>query len=149
MDNRLDFDNYLDKDYINEVLLNNSKNNYNDNKDIYGTYDGYIRGNMFNDLYNQYKNYKPARLIPNSEQDELLLDLNQLCFAAYDIRLYLDIHPRDEKMIELFNKYQQQAKEKMEEYESKYTPISMNTLTNTSEFNWVVYNFPWEKMEDK
>lgn len=152
MDNRLDFDNYnyQDMNFINEMLLNNSMNNYNDKKDLAGSYDGYIRGNMFNELYDQYKNYRSARLIPNSEQAELLLNLNQLCFAAYDIRLYLDNHPDDKKMLDLFNKFQMQSKQAEKEYESKYGPISMNALTDANQFNWVVYNWPWDnKMEDR
>ncbi len=151
MDNRLDFDNYnyQDINFINEMLLNNSNNTYNEKNSLAGTYDGYIKGNMFNDLYEQYKNYKPAKLIPNNEQAELLLNLNQLCFAAYDIRLYLDTHPEDKRMLDLFNKYQQQSKQIEKEYESKYGPITMNTPTDTNRFNWVVYNFPWEKMGDR
>ena len=69
--------------FTNEMLLNNSKNNYNNKSDLAGSYDGYIKGNMFNDLYSQYKNYRPARLIPNSEKAELLLNLNQLCFVFH------------------------------------------------------------------
>ena len=34
-------------------------------------------------LYEQYKNYRPAKLIPNNEQAELLLNVDQLTFAAY------------------------------------------------------------------
>ena len=149
MDNRLDFDdyNYQNMNFINEMLLNNSKNN--STKELAGSYDGYIRGNMFNNLYNQYKNYRPARLIPNSEQSELLLNLNQLCFAVYDIRLYLDNYPNDEKMIELFNKYQMQANEVEKEYESKYGPISMNALSDNNAFSWVITDFPWKKMGDR
>ena len=148
MDNRLDFDNYnyQDMNNINELLLNNSYDNKNK---LAGPYDGYIKGNMFNNLYDQYKNYKPVRLIPSSEEEELLLNLNQLCFAAYDIRLYLDNHPDDKRMLDLFNKYQMQAKEIEKEYENMYGPISMSDMKENNQFNWAIYNFPWMDRGDK
>ena len=73
-----------------------------------------MSGNLFNDLYDQYKNYRPAKLIPNNEQAELLLNLNQTSFAMHDIRLYLDNHPSDKEMIKMFNTYQKQAMESID-----------------------------------
>ena len=124
---------YQDMDFFNEMLvqnnMNNDLNNFNVNNDtnIYGSYEGYIKGNMFKNLYDQYKNYRPSKLIPNNEQAELLLNLNQTSFALHDIRLYLDIYPDDKNMINLFNDYQQKANIALNEYEKKYGPISTNT----------------------
>ena len=147
MNNRI-FDNYdyQDMNMINEILLNNT-NNINNSK-IAGSYDGYIKGNLFNDLYDQYKNYKPSKLIPDNEQSELLLNINQIAFAMHDLRLYLDNFPTDRKMINLFNKYQQQLKLVIKEYEDVYGPILSDTISNGNIFNWVTYNWPWEG-EDK
>ena len=78
MNNRLDLDNYnyQDINVLNEMLLNNIEINNNSDNALAGSYEGYIRGNLFTDLYNQYKNYRPAKLIPNNEQAELLLNVN-------------------------------------------------------------------------
>ena len=72
-------------------------------------YEGYIKGNLFPDLYDQYLNYQPAKLIPNNEQAELLLNVNQTTFAAHELKLYLDIYPNDTNMIQLYNEYQLKA----------------------------------------
>jgi len=140
---------FLHKTNTNKTEINNNKNNFNnDNKNLAGAYEGYIRGNMYNNLYKQYKNYRPAKLVPENEQAELLLNLNQLSFAAHDIRLYLDVHPNDTEMIRLYNKYQQQANEMIRAYEQKYGPIMQNSLSEDNNFSWETYSWPWEMGEE-
>lgn len=144
---------YQDMDFFNEMLIqnNNMNNDFNEvnntNTNLYGSYEGYIKGNMFKNLYDQYKNYKPAKLIPNNEQAELLLNLNQTTFAAHDIKLYLDIFPNDKNMINLYNDYQQKADIALKEYERKYGPITSNTLSQNNIFSWETYSWPWEMEE--
>ncbi len=127
-------------DLINEMIISAEDNTYK-------SYEGYIKGNMFKNIYDQYKNKKPSKLIPNNEQAELLLNINQLCFAVQDLRLYLDIKPYDKKMIQMFNEYQTKANEAISNYERKYGPILMNSISDDNEFSWVKYNFPWEMGE--
>ena len=148
MNNRLDLDNYnyQDINIINEMLLSNMNKSSNNN--LAGPYDGYLKGNMFNNLYDQYKNYKPAKLIPNNEQAEMLLNINQLTFAAHDLRLYLDNNPNNKEMLRLFNEYQTQAMNAMKEYERSYGPIEMDSLSNNNMFSWAAYSWPWEKEEN-
>lgn len=152
---RFDGYGYPDMNLINNMFLqsNNNMNNQNSNtntgtnKDLAGPYEGYIRGNMYNNLYQQYKNYRPAKLMPNNEQAELLLNLNQLSFAAHDIRLYLDVHPNDTGMIKLYNQYQQQANNAIKTYEEKYGPILQNSLSEANKFSWEAHSWPWEMEE--
>ena len=146
MNNRLELDNtnFQDMDLINQVLLNNM-NQVNNN--LSGPYDGYIKGNMFKNLYMPYKNYRPAKLIPNNEQAELLLNLNQISFAAHDLRLYLDNNPSDKEMIKIFNAYQTQLRKLIDEYEAKFGPILMDSSSNDNIFSWTAYSWPWEQEE--
>lgn len=139
------FDNY---DYsglnlTNEMLLNNI-NNISKANELTGSYEGYVRGNIFNNLYNQYMNYRPSKLIPNSEEDEMLLNIGQICFYIQDLRLYLDNYPSDIKMIDLFNKNVDKLNILKKEYERKYGPICMDTLSNSNMFSWATLRFPWE-----
>ena len=131
---------YDDMNMLNEMILSKPINN-----DLVGTYDGYLKGNMFSSLYNQYKDYKPAKLIPSNEQSELLLNANQACFAAHDIRLYLDINPNNNEMIKLYNNYQMQAIKTIKEYEKKYGPILADSPSEEGNFSWEAHDFPWEK----
>lgn len=127
---------------------NNSNMNQNmTNQNLATPYEGYIRGNLFNNLYQQYKNYRPKRLVPENEQAELLLNVNQMSFAAHEIRLYLDVHPNDTEMISLYNQYQQQANEAIKTYEQKYGPILQGSLSRENAFSWEAYAWPWEMEE--
>ena len=62
---------------------------------LYDVYNGFIRGNMFPDLFNQYKISKPFDVRPMNEQAELLTKVDAYSFAAHDVALYLDTHPND------------------------------------------------------
>lgn len=110
-------------------------------------YEGYIKGNMFKNLYVPYKNFKPYRLVPNNEQAEMLLNINQLQFAAHEIRLYLDNFPNDSDMIRKFNEYTRMYNDAVNRYQNMYGPIKSNALSDENLFSWVVTSWPWE-MED-
>ncbi len=134
-------------DDINYNMNMNPDMNMTTNKDLASPYEGYIRGNLFNNLYKQYKNYRPKRLAPNNEQAELLLNANQMSFAAHELRLYLDVHPNDTRMINLFNQYQKQSNDAIKAYEDKYGPILQNSVSGSNTFSWEAYAWPWEMEE--
>ena len=81
--------------------------------------EGYLRGNMFRNLYSQYKNYEPAILRPTNEQEEMFLRMSEAEFAAHDLNLYLDLYPNDGNALDLFNKYRKKANKLIMEYEEK------------------------------
>lgn len=159
MNNNMNFDGYgyPDMNLLNNLIMPNnnvqmeSQNNMNNiittNQNLVDAYEGYIRGNLFNNLYNQYKNYRPAKLVPNNEQAELLLNVGQTTFAAHEIKLYLDIYPNDTNMINLYNQYQKQASDAIKAYEKKYGPILADSPSTTNNFSWEAYAWPWEKEE--
>ena len=122
------------------------KNDNNLDNSLFSPYEAYMKGNLFKNLYKDYKNYKAARLIPNNEQAEMLLNLNQLCFTLQDIRLYLDMYPNDQEMLRLFNNMTEQEKKISMDYENKYGPLYSSTKTNPDSFSWVKYDFPWNEV---
>lgn len=157
MNNNYDNYQYPDMSILNKFLFQNNQtkndnaminNQITTNRNLTTPYDGFIRGNMFNNLYNQYKFYRPMKLVPNSEQAELLLNVDQLTFASHEINLYLDINPNDREMINLFNQYQDMANNAIKKYEEKYGPLTINYTDSTNVFRWQNDNWPWE-MGDK
>lgn len=140
---------YPDMSLVNNLFLHDQNNIMNNmqNKNLTQPYEGYIRGNLYNNLYNQYKNYQPAKLVPRNEQAELLLNVNQTTFAAHEIKLYLDIHPEDTSMIKLYNDYQKMASEAIKNYEKKYGPILADSPSEVKTFSWEAYAWPWEMGE--
>lgn len=155
MNNNMGYDNYQyqDMSMINNMFMQSNNPNKMPNQSnimsqkLLPPYEGYIRGNLYSNLYDPYKNYQPAKLIPNNEQAELLLNVNQTTFAAHDIKLYLDVNPNDTNMINLYNQYQKMASDAIKAYESKYGPILADTKSATNNFSWEAYSWPWEMGE--
>ena len=137
----MNFENYVYYDwYPNNNLLRNNR----EKVQLFNPKEGFERGNMFTNLYQKYKNYRPASLKANTEKERLLLNLQALCFAAHDLNLYLDLHPEDQSMLTLFNDYQRKITEISKEYEQKYGPLLVSNNTNNNSFDWVTEKWPWE-----
>ncbi len=135
-----DYYNYVNNTY-NQPLYNQSSNN----KKILDPYNGFVRGNMFSDLYNGYKLNKPLDITPLNEQADMLTYIDSLCFALIDLNLYLDLYPNDSKIIELFNSYRVEKDEITKEYESKYGPLTLNSDSlNKAPWAWDNMPWPWE-----
>jgi len=134
-----DYYNYLNNNY-NLPIYNQPKG-----KSLFNPYQGFIRGNMFPDLYNFYKNEKPYNLNPGNEQAEILTNIDAYGFALNDLKLYLDIHPDDKNCINLYNEYVNEYKRNIIEYTRKYGSIESNTLNDSSKWSWVSDPWPWQE----
>lgn len=120
---------------------------YMDNmsSNLYDPYQGFIRGNLFKDLYSPYKLNKPYDIAPANEQARMLTNIDAISFAMDDLNLYLDIYPNAKEYIDLFNKYRVQKRELVKEYESKYGPLSLNSDSmNSYPWAWDRTPYPWE-----
>lgn len=141
------FDNTIRNDYYNYKNNNYNKPLYTEDADankLYDPFQGFIRGNMFPNLYNGYK-VNPIEIKPANEQARMLTYLDSLSFAAHDINLYLDIYPNDKDMINLFNQYRMEANKLMEEYQNTYGPLLVNSNANeVKPWAWDNKPWPWE-----
>ena len=129
------------KDYS----FRNNTNMNNSNQSLVTPTEGYNRGNMFANLYDQYKNYRPENLRASNEQERLFLEISRTSFAAHELNLYLDIYPNDVSMIKLFNDYREKCEQLTKEYEQKYGPLSVKSDSlNQTPFMWEKSPWPWE-----
>lgn len=128
----------------NNIFKDNYPNMYENNTPTYklNSKTGYIRGNMFENLYNPYKNYKPQEITTNNEKETLLNKVRQYRFAMIDLNLYLDNYPNDTNVIKIFNNYQNLEKQACYEYESKYGPLTIDDMSNNVN-TWIWDNSPW------
>ena len=95
--------------YNYDTWYQNMMRNFNSNNNMTGSFlftpeVAYNNGNLFSNLYSQYKNYRPAQLSANTEKEKLLLDIGRLSFAAHDLNLYLDLKPITDITMELLFK---------------------------------------------
>jgi hypothetical protein len=119
--------------------------NSNDNTSLYGPKEGFEKGNLFSSIYSPYKNYKPATLKATTEQESLLYELSAYSFAAHELNLYLDINPKDQSLIKLFNDYRTKANTLIAEYEKKYGPLNISSANSSNNtFTWEQSSWPWE-----
>ena len=151
--NYLNYQNYFNpQNQTQQMNTVEGQNNNNFNKcnyvqnvnpaNLYEAYAGFIRGNMFPDLYNQYKLSRPFEVEPMNEQAQMLTYLDAVSFAAHDLNLYLDTHPEDRAMIECFNQYRAEKEKILKQYESQYGPLCVNSDASMS-YPWAWNQSPW------
>ena len=105
--------------------------------------EGFLRGNMFQEEYEPYKNLTYLKLVPKDEQERLLYQVMAYSFAVNDLNLYLDLHPDDKEVLSLFRKYAAEGKELCQMYVKKYGPLEVNEVTG-NKFNWIDSPWPWD-----
>ena len=134
-------DNYgMDLAFLNMTM--NSKESKNPHN-LYDAKEGFLKGNMFKDEFDPYKNYSIATFIPKNKKEEIELKIMELDFAINDLNLYLDLHPEDKDMFALFKKYIKEANRYKEEYINMVGPLCITDVTSNS-YNWLS-DWPWEK----
>lgn len=150
MNNQNEYGNFI-QNYSNQDNYNNMNPNMNVNSNmnlqpnLYEPYQGFIRGNMFPNLYDEYKIKRPFEVEPMNDQAELLTYIDALTFAAHDLNLYLDNFPNDQQMIQKFNEYRMESNRAIEQYENQYGPLFVNSNANAvTPWAWDNRPWPWE-----
>lgn len=115
----------------------------NTKKELVSIKEGFLRGNMFANLYLPYKNYTYSKIVPRTKREELLLEIMELCFAINDLNLYLDLHPKDTEMVKIFRDLVEKSCLKEMEFVKLYGPIDVIDI-NSDNFNWIEDPWPWQ-----
>ena len=140
-----DWYNEFNNTFMNNGIMPNNIYNNMDNNNLANPKNGFLRGNMFDNLYDPYKNYKYRELKPRNKREELLYNILMHNFALVELQLYLDVNPMDRNMINLYNKYLMDKKRLCDEYEREFGPLTMEGLNvDTNSYNWVNSPWPWE-----
>lgn len=75
---------------------------------------------------------------------KLLREISAVEFAAWELHMYMDTHPCDEKALEMKNKYVKRAGELRNEFEECYGPLNYREGSGTA---WVKNPWPWDYVE--
>ena len=83
----------------------------------------------------------------NRSREQLLNSINEVSFAAYDMLLFLDTHPRDEKARVYFDEMIRKRRKLSEEYARMYGPLTIGDTVHSDAkaWQWMEQPFPWEK----
>lgn len=137
-----EFNNTFDVPYKMNIDMNMYTNK---NEDLADPKTAFLRGNLFNNLYDPYKNYKYGMLNPSNKKEELLYNLLMHKFVLTELNLYLDTNPNNMKMINLYNQYLSEEKKLCEEYEKNYGPLTTDSrFAGENNWKWVKSPWPWE-----
>lgn len=77
---------------------------------------------------------------------ELLCQIDEVSFAAYDTMLYLDTHHEDEAAMEYYREMIDKRKAALAEYAREYGPLSAECASATADgiWQWAHQPWPWE-----
>ena len=127
-----------------QSLMPNMQNPNNEMNSVLDSYEGFKRGNMFGNLYDPYRNYKPQELKAGSEREDMLMQIQELKFAMIELGLYLDLNDKDRNALNLFNEYQKKEKELCKMFENKYGPLTFDSMEYKNSWTWDNGPWPWE-----
>ena len=82
-----------------------------------------------------------------TKREALLRQLSTHQFAALDLQLFLDTHPKDAGIIEKMKICKQKAAALKKEYEAQYGPLQKSE-TDGNMWNWINGPWPWESEEN-
>ncbi len=115
------------------------------NPNILPAKEGFLRGNMFKNEYVPYKNLTYINIRPKSDREAKLFNVMQYSFAINDLNLYLDLHPDDKEVMDLFEQLVKEEKEAKKEYMESYGPLTVNK-TKGDKFTWIDSPWPWDDL---
>ena len=115
------------------------------NPNILPDKEGFLRGNMFKNEYVPYKNLTYINIRPKSDREAKLFNVMQYSFAINDLNLYLDLHPDDKEVMNLFEQLVKEEKEAKKEYMESYGPLTVNK-TKGDKFTWIDSPWPWDDL---
>ena len=76
----------------------------------------------------------------------LLNEIMAIDFKLDDLELYLDTHPFDEDVLDMYQKLTNESEEKRAKYEEMYGPLTVSSAAGECEWKWIENPWPWERM---
>ena len=129
-------------DEKNKYFINNI--NFNRDSKLFDIEEGFNKGNLFKNIYSKYKNYV-YKLAVNNKRDTLLYKIQMYIFALKDLNLYLDVYPKDESIINEYQKLKRKLQDIKNEYENNYGPLNTNEVNSEDKWTWINNPWPWDK----
>ncbi|HBV68927.1 MAG TPA: spore coat protein CotJB [Clostridiales bacterium] len=80
-----------------------------------------------------------------NEEQHMLLDIQKLEFALYDLALYLDTHPNDPIALYKHQVLADQHMQVQRAYESKYGIMSVMSRETGDTWRYINAPWPWER----
>lgn len=79
-----------------------------------------------------------------NDRAQMLRKLQEASFAIDDVKLFLNTHPDNQEALDYYNKQKELRKQYMEEFTSKFGPISAYDVDTKNGWTWIDNPWPWE-----
>lgn len=122
-------------DYIDILNVTGNQNNIKSK---------FLRGNMFDNEYIPYKDYRIKEYHPNNEKDKKMFEIMMYSFALNDMAIYLDVNPSDMDIYKKYQEYANDLKNLESSFEKEYGPLT-NCASNYPKYKWIESPWPWDK----
>ena len=74
---------------------------------------------------------------------EMLNEIKSLNFAIIDLSLYLDTHPKDQRILNIQREYVKKFEDLKYKYQNMYGPLTIYYPSN--KWDWINEPWPWER----
>ena len=75
---------------------------------------------------------------------DLLKEIMAVQFALLETILYLNTHPDDRTVINLYNQYARRLMKLIHEYENNYGPLTTHHPESEKRWRWIDEPWPWQ-----
>ena len=82
-----------------------------------------------------------------SNREALLKRISVARFAAFELQIYLDTHPHDQRALKSYKQYLEKAEALTEEFQTQYGPLTACDVYGDTGFQWIHDPWPWENQE--
>lgn len=79
-----------------------------------------------------------------SRTEELMRKVQEKCFLAHDIMLYLDTHPDDREAFRAYQCALKEAQEAERTYEQRVMALTADGEYGRCRYDWVEEPYPWQ-----
>lgn len=79
-----------------------------------------------------------------TDREKMMKRLAIANFAIDDVKLFLDTHPTDRAALDYYHKYRKLRDQVLEEYTSRFGPITADMVESTDQWTWVENPWPWD-----
>ncbi len=121
------------------------KQNHQDiNPKLFDAQEAIMLGNLFKELYMSWNGFSNYCLQPENRRQQSLLEVQMFDFVAHEINLYLDTHPKNQRMIQLYHEYVDKANQARENFEKEFGPLFVTNSQSENNFDWIKGPWPWD-----
>lgn len=101
-------------------------------------------GNFFKESYMSWNGFSNYCIQSHNQRQQALLEVQMYDFIVLELNLYLDLHPTNTRMLNLYRDYVRKAQNAKTTYEQQFGPLFAQDSENQNSFSWIDSPWPWE-----